>query len=162
MNTCARYTCYDSYIKRHLNEYRYIFHQIWKKFMFNSIIREIIDSIKITTSATTSHQENSIIDNGDSPIVWFHLWYHGTGEQNLPRCEPPSSTGKVGKCLEKPTTEKMFNSAVSSSLYHSNDLLYGINEYFVHQLQCYQNNSARILSMRHEYDHMTPELKQFH
>ena len=69
MNTCARYTYYDSYIKRHLNEYRYIFHQIWKKFMFNSIIREIIDNIKITTSATTSHQENSIINNGDSPIA---------------------------------------------------------------------------------------------
>ena len=45
---------------------------------------------------------------------------------------------------------------------YCNSLLYGINGYLVSQLQCYQNNAARIVSLRRKYDHITPVLKELH
>ena len=72
------------------------------------------------------------------------------------------SIGKIWKYLDKPTTEKMINSAVASCLDYCNSLLYGINGYLVSQLQCCQNNAARIVSLRRKYDHITPVLKYLH
>ena len=72
------------------------------------------------------------------------------------------SIGKIRKYLDKPTTEKMINSAVTSHLDYCNSLLYGINGYLVSQLQHCQNNAARIVSLRRKYDHITPVLKNLH
>ena len=72
------------------------------------------------------------------------------------------SIGKIRKYLDKPTTEKMINSAVTSRLDYCNSLLYGINGYLVSQLQRCQNNAARIVSLRRKYDHITPVLKDLH
>ena len=72
------------------------------------------------------------------------------------------SIGKIQKYLDKPTTEKMINSAVTSRLDYCNSLLYRINEYLVSQLQRCQNNAARIVSLRRKYDHITPILKDLH
>ena len=104
--------------------------------------------IIITTSETTSRQEDIVINIGDSPIA--------------PSMEPPRnlgvlfdstcflnhhvnkicqnikyqlySVGKIRKYLDKPTTEKMIISAVISRLDYCNSLLYGINGYLVSQL----------------------------
>ena len=72
------------------------------------------------------------------------------------------SIGKIRKYLDKPTTEKMTNSTVTSCLDYCNSLLYGINGYLVSQLQRCQNNAARIVSLRRKYDHITPVLKDLH
>ena len=45
---------------------------------------------------------------------------------------------------------------------YCNSLLYGINGLLVSQLQRYQNNAARIVSLRRKYDHITPVLKELH
>ena len=133
--------------------------------------------IIVTTSETTSRQEDIVINIGDSPIA--------------PSMEPPRnlgvlfdstccfnehvnkickninyylySIGKIRKYLDKPTTEKMINSAaVTSRLDYCNSLLYGINGYLVSQIQRCQNNAARIVSFRRKYDHITPVLKDLH
>ena len=72
------------------------------------------------------------------------------------------SIGKIRKYLDKPTAEKMINSAVTSRLNYCNSLLYGINGYLVSQLQRCQNNAARIVSLWRKYDHITPLLKDLH
>ena len=72
------------------------------------------------------------------------------------------SIGKIRKYLDKPTTEKMINSAVTSRLDYCNSPLYGINGYLVSQLQRCQNNAARIVSLRCKFDHITPVLKDLH
>ena len=72
------------------------------------------------------------------------------------------SIGKIRKYLDKPTTEKMINSAVTSRLDYCNSLLYGINGYLVSQLQRCQNNAADLISLRRKYDHITPVLKDLH
>ena len=72
------------------------------------------------------------------------------------------SIGKIRKYLDKPKTEEMINSAVTSRLYHCNSLLYGIIGYSVSQLQRCQKNAARIVSLRQKYDHITPVLKDLH
>ena len=134
------------------------------------------ERIIVTTSETTSRQEDIVINIGDSPIA--------------PSMEPPRnlgvlfdstcclndhvnkiskninyqlySIGKIRKYLDKPTTEKMINSAVTSRLGYCKSLLYGINGYLVSQLQHCQNNAARIVSLRRKYDHITPVLKDPH
>ena len=132
--------------------------------------------IIITTSETTSRQEDIVINIGDSAIA--------------PSMEPPRnlgvlfdstcclndhvnkicqninyqlySIGKIRKYFDKPATEKLINTAVTSRLDYCNSLLYGINGYFVSQLHRCQNNAARIVSLRRKYDHMTPVLKDIH
>ena len=127
-----------------------------------SITKELII---VTTSETTSRQEDIVINIGDLPIA--------------PSMEPPRnlgvlfdstcclndhvnkickninyqlySIGKIRKYLDKPTTEKMINSAVTSRLDYCNSLLYGINGYLVSQLQRCQNNAARNVSLRRKY-----------
>ena len=59
-------------------------------------------------------------------------------------------------------TEKIINLAVTSRLDYCNSLLYGINGYLVSRLQRCQNNTARIVSLRRKYDHITPVLKDLH
>ena len=134
------------------------------------------DLIIVTTSETTSHQEDIVINIGDSPIA--------------PSMEPPRnlgvlfnstcclsdhvnkickninyqlySIGKIRKYLDKPTTEEIINSAVTFRLDYYNSLLYGINGYLVSQLQRCQNNAACIVSFQRKYDHITPLLKDLH
>ena len=70
--------------------------------------------------------------------------------------------GKIRKYLDKPTAEKMINSAVTSRLDYCNSLLYGINGYLMSQLQRCQNNAVPTVSLRRKYDHITPVLKDLH
>ena len=51
---------------------------------------------------------------------------------------------------------------MKSRLDYCNSLLYGINWYLVSQLQRCQNNTARFVSLRRKYDHITPVLKDLH
>ena len=160
-----------NHFSRHWNEYIYIYHQIRNKIMLNWNIRDIFNSIKIITSATTSHQEN-IINIGNSRIALNMKPHRNHGDLLDSTCNVKEWVSKICQGVNSYIPLVKFEStlktddwkkwAVSSCLYHSNDLLNGINEHLVHQLQCYQNNSARILSMRHKYDHMAPELKQVH
>ena len=150
-----------------------------KTWMTNNLLKlndDKTELIIVTTSETTSRQEDIVINIGDLPIA--------------PSMEPPRnlgvlfdstcclndhvnkickninyqlySIGKIRKYLDKPTTEKMINSAVTSRLDYCNSLLYGINGYLVSQLQRCQNNAARIVSLRRKYDHITPVLKDLH
>ena len=150
-----------------------------KTWMTNNLLKlndDKTELIIVTTSETTSRQEDIVINIGDSPIA--------------PSMEPPRNLGvlfdstcclndhvnkickninyqlysirKIRKYLDKPTTEKMINSAVTSRLDYCNSLLYGINRYLVSQLQGCQNNAARIVSLRRKYDHITPVLKDLH
>ena len=150
-----------------------------KTWMTNNLLKlndDKTELIIVTTSETTSRQEDIVINIGDLPIA--------------PSMEPPRnlgvlfdstcclndhvnkickninyqlySIGKIRKYLDKPTTEKMINSAVTSRLDYCKSLLYGINGYLVSQLQRCQNNAARIVSLRRKYDHITPVLKDLH
>ena len=132
-----------------------------KTWMTNNLLKlndDKTELIIVTTSETTSRQEDIVINIGDSPIA--------------PIMEPPRnlgvlfdstcclndhvnkickninyqlySIGKIRKYLDKPSTEKMINSAVTSRLDYCNSLLYGINGYLVSQLQRCQNNEYRI------------------
>ena len=142
-----------------------------KTWMTNNLLRSNDDKtelIIITTSETTSRQEDIVINIGDSPIA--------------PNLEPPRnlgvllvstcclnghvnkicryinyqlySIGNIRKYLDKPMTEKMIHSAVTSRLDYCNSLLYGINGYLVSQLHFCQNNAAPIVSLRRKYDHI--------
>ena len=122
-----------------------------KTWMTNNLLKlndDQTELIIITTSETTSRQEDIVINIGDSPIA--------------PSVEPPMNLGvlfdstccldghvnkicqninsyiqsvKVKSTVTNPTTEKMINSAVTSRLYYCNSLLYGINGYLMSQLQ---------------------------
>ena len=114
--------------------------------MTNNLLKLNDDKTELiigTTSETTSRQADIVINIGDSPIA--------------PSMEPPRnlgvlfdstcylndhvkkifkninyqlySIGKIRKYLDKPTTDKMINSAVTSRLDYCNSLLYGINGY---------------------------------
>ena len=138
--------------------------------MTNNLLKlndDEIELIIITTSETISRQEDIVINIGDSPIA--------------PSMEPPRNLGvlfdstcclndhvnkicqnmkyqlyiigKIRKYLDKPTTEKMMNLAVTSRLDHCNSLLYDINGYLVSQLQ---------RSLRRKYGHIAPVLKNLH
>ena len=150
-----------------------------KTWMTNNLLKlndDKTERIIITTNETTSHQEDIVINIGDLPIA--------------PSMEPPRnlgilvdstccfndhvnkicqninyqlySIGKIRKYLDKPTTEKMVNSAVTSRMDYCNSLLYGINRHLVSQLQHFQNNAVRIVSLRRKYVHITPVLKDIH
>ena len=150
-----------------------------KTWMTNNLLKlndDKTELIIITSSETTRYQEDIVINIGDSPIA--------------PSMEPPRNLGvlfdstcclndhvnkicqninyqlysicKIRKYLDKPATEKMINSAVTSRLDYCNSLLYGINGYLVSQLQRCQNNAARIVSLQLKYDHITPVLKDLH
>ena len=150
-----------------------------KTWMTNNLFKlndDKTELIIVTTSETPSRQEDIVINIGDSPIA--------------PSMEPPRnlgvlfdstcclndhvnkickninyqlySIGKNRKYLDKPTTGKMINSAVTSRLDYCNSLLYGINGYLVSQLQRCQNNAARIVSLRRKNDHIAPELNDLH
>ena len=93
------------------------------------------------------------------PVVLMIMW---TKFAKILTISYKYSIGKIRKYLDKPMTEKMINSAVTSRLDYCNSLLYGINGYLVSQLQRCQNNAARIVSLRRKYDHITPVLKDLH
>ena len=132
--------------------------------------------IIVTTSGTTCHQEDIVINIGDSPIAQsmepprnLGVLFDSTcclNDHVNKICKNINyqlySIGKILKYLYKPTTEKMINSAVTSRLDNCNSLLYGINGYLVSQLQRCQNNAARTVSLRRKYDHITPVLKDLH
>ena len=132
--------------------------------------------IIVTTSETTSRQEDIVINIGDSHIAPSMVPPRNLGvlvdstsclnDHVNKICKNINyqlySIGKIRKYLDKPTTEKMINSAVTSRLDYCNSLMYGINGYLVSQLQRCQNNAARTVSLRRNYDHITPVLKDLH
>ena len=72
------------------------------------------------------------------------------------------SIGKVQKYLDTPTAEKMINFSITSRLDYCNSLLYGAKGYNISQLRLYQNNAARMWSLRCKFYHITPVLKDQH
>ena len=143
----------------------------------NNILSFFSKSLKLYSNLThildwvwpTSRQEDIVINIGDSPITPSMEPPRNLGvlfdstcclNDNVNKiCHQLHFIGKIRKYLDKPTTEKLINSAVTSRLDYCNSLLYGINGYFVSQLQRCQNNAARIVSLRRKYDHITPVLK---
>ena len=129
----------------------------------------------ITTSETTSRQQEIVINIGDSPIAPSMGPPRNLGVLFVSTCCLNDHVnkicqsinyqlyciGKIRKYLDKPTTEKMINSAVTSRLDYCNSLLYG-NGYIVSQLQRCQNNAARIVSLRRKFDLITLLLKDLH
>ena len=55
---------------------------------------------------------------------------------------PWTDLSVICKYLDKPTTEKMIKSVVTSRLDYCNSLLYGINGYLVPELQRCQNSAC--------------------
>ena len=90
------------------------------------------------------------------PVVLMIMW------KKLQKYYQLYSIGEIRKYLDKPATEKMIYSAMTSRLDYCNSLLYGINGYLVSHLQRCQINAARIVSLRRKYDHITPVLKDLH
>ena len=72
------------------------------------------------------------------------------------------SIGKIKKYLDTPTAEKMINCFITSRLDYCNSLLYSAKGYIISRLQLCQNNAARMLSLHHKFDHITPVLKDLH
>ena len=72
------------------------------------------------------------------------------------------SVGKIRKCLDWPTAEKMINSTVTSRLAYCNSILYGAKQSHIDRLQCCQNNAARSISKRRKLDHISPVLRELY
>ena len=72
------------------------------------------------------------------------------------------SLGEIGKYLDNPTNEIMVNCLITSKLDCNNALLYGISGYLLDQLQRCQNHAARVVTLTHKYDHVTPVLFDLH
>ena len=147
--------------------------KIW---MTNNILKlndDKTELIVITTHSNTSQNQHIGIHIGDSLI---------TPNSELPRnlgvlfdstcslndnvsniCKSINynlySIGKIRKYLDTTTAKKMINCSITSRLDYCNSLLYGAKGYNISQLQLCQNNAARMLSLRRNFDHITPVLK---
>ena len=69
------------------------------------------------------------------------------------------SIGKIQKYLDTPTAEKIINVSVTSRVDYYSSLLHGAKGYNTSQLRLYQNNAARMLSLRCKFYHITPVQK---
>ena len=136
--------------------------KIWMTINLLKLNDDKTELILITTHSNTSQKQHIGINISDSLIT--------------PRNEPPRNLGvlfdstcslndHVSKTLinlDTPTAEKMINCSITSHLDYCNSLLYGAKGYNISQLQLCQNNVARMLSFRREFDHITPVLKDLH
>ena len=130
----------------------------------------------VTTHSNTSQNQHIGINIGDSLIT--------------PISEPPRNLGvlfdstcilnehvskicksvnyilysieKIRKYLDTPIAEKMMYFSIASNLDSCNSLLYGAKCYKISQLHLYQNNDARMLSLRRKFDHIIPVLNDLH
>ena len=126
----------------------------------------------ITTHSNTSQNQHIGINIGDSlitPSRNLGVLFDSTCSLNdhLSKiCKSINynlySIGKIWKYLHTPTAEKIINCSITSRLDYCKHLLYCAKGYNRSQLQLCQNNAARMLSLRHKFDHITPVLKDLH
>ena len=72
------------------------------------------------------------------------------------------SIGKIRKCLDRSTTEKIVNACITSRLDYCNSLLCEIPKVLRDKLQLCQNSAARLITRSRKYDHITPILVDLH
>ncbi len=67
-----------------------------------------------------------------------------------------SNIGKIRNFLIRNSTATLVHALVSSKLDFCNCLLFGWPDYQIHRLQISQNCSARLVTQREKYQHVTP------
>jgi hypothetical protein len=70
--------------------------------------------------------------------------------------------GAIRKYLTVESAECLVHAFITSRLYNSNALLYGVPKVQIARLQRIQNLAARIVTRTPKYDHITPVLKSLH
>ena len=70
--------------------------------------------------------------------------------------------GCIRRYLDQQSTKQLVHALVISRLASCNNLLYGIPNTLLKQLQRVQNSCARLIKMRPKRDHVTPLLKELH
>ena len=60
------------------------------------------------------------------------------------------NNGKIRKYLDRPTTELLVNTVITSKLDYCNSLLYGLPKYLIKQLQRCHNNAAKMLLLTYK------------
>ena len=69
---------------------------------------------------------------------------------------------KIGRMLDKSTTEKLVHAFVTSRLDSCNSLLLGVADSELEKLQLLQNSAARLITGTRKFDHITPVLYNLH
>ena len=70
--------------------------------------------------------------------------------------------GHIRPCLSIDSTKTLVHALVTSRLDHSNALLYGLNDYLIQRLQYVMNASAKVITCKRKFDHVTPLLIELH
>jgi hypothetical protein len=69
---------------------------------------------------------------------------------------------RIRKYISYDITKILVHAFVTSRLDHCNSLLYGIPKHLIQRLQYVHNAAARLISLSHRSDHITPVLKELH
>ena len=70
--------------------------------------------------------------------------------------------GKIRKYISLKTTETLVHAFISSKLDNCNSLLFGLPNKVLNKLQSVQNAAARIITLSHKHEHITPILVNLH
>ena len=60
------------------------------------------------------------------------------------------------------TAKTLVHALVTSKVDHCNAVLYGLHKYKIERLQYVLNSAARLVTLTHKYDHITPVLMELH
>ena len=69
---------------------------------------------------------------------------------------------RIRKYISMQSAEVLVHAFVTSKLDFCNSLLYGLTHQATQKLQSVQNAAARLISLTHKYDHVTPILRALH
>ena len=68
----------------------------------------------------------------------------------------------IRKFLSLDTAKTLVHALVTSKVDHCNAVLYGLPKYKIERLQYVLNSAARLVTLTHKYDHITPVLMELH
>jgi hypothetical protein len=70
--------------------------------------------------------------------------------------------GRIRSYITVDVCKTLVCSLVTSRMFYSNALMYGVNASIVSKLQCVQNTAARLVTRKKKYEHITPTLVTLH
>ena len=69
---------------------------------------------------------------------------------------------QIRRYISQPSADVLVHAFVTSKLDSCNSLFYGLPGHLIQKIQSVQNSAARITTLSHKYDHITPILKELH